>query len=93
MKKLRKLDDSELEEIGNFLYDEIFKFISSKVSPKEINDINIDLEISFQETLDISYHVSIDADELSNYNSNTISEATDKAFELLEIYLDEHFRE
>jgi hypothetical protein len=93
MKKLKKLDDDALEEIGNFLYNEIFKFISSKVSPKEIKDIDIDLEISFQETLDISYDISIDIDELSNYNSNLTSEASDKAFELLEMYLNEHYRE
>ncbi|MDR2874044.1 MAG: DUF3194 domain-containing protein [Methanobrevibacter sp.] len=93
MKKLKKLDDDALEEIGNFLYDEIFKFVSSKISPKEINDIDIDLEISFQETLDISYDVSLDIDELSEYKSNIITEAIDKSFELLESYLDEHFRE
>ncbi|MDR2830796.1 MAG: DUF3194 domain-containing protein [Methanobrevibacter sp.] len=97
MKKLKKLDECDLDEIADFLYDEIFKYINSKVPSKEIKDIDINFEISFEDKndiniLDIKTDISADFDELSNYDLNLVSEAFDNAFELLDGYLDEHFR-
>ncbi|MDR3222433.1 MAG: DUF3194 domain-containing protein [Methanobrevibacter sp.] len=96
MKKLKKLDDDALDEIADFLYDEVFNFINYKVSSKEIKDMDINFEISFKDdtnTLDITTDMSVDFDEFSKYDSNIIYKACDKALELLDGYLDEHFRE
>jgi hypothetical protein len=96
MKKLKKLDDDALDEIADFLYDEVFNLINFKVSSKEIKDMDINFEISFEydtNVLDIATDISVDFDELSKYDSNIISKACDNALELLDGYLDEHFRE
>jgi hypothetical protein len=96
MKKLKKLDDNDLDEIVDFLYDEVFKFINFNVSSKGIKDIDINFEILFEENdniLDIKTDMSADFDKLSEPNSNILSKSCDNALELLDVYLDEHFRE
>lgn len=96
MKKLKKLDDNDLDEIADFLYDEVFKFINSNVPSKGLKDININFEISFEENdnlLDLKTDLSADFDKLSEPDSNILSKACDNALELLDLYLDEHFRE
>ncbi|MDR2624584.1 MAG: DUF3194 domain-containing protein [Methanobrevibacter sp.] len=96
MKKLKKLDGRDLDEIADFLYDEVFKFINSKVQSKEIEDIDINFEISFNDgvnVLDVKTDMSADFDKLSNNDPDLISEACDNALGLLDAYLNEHFRE
>jgi len=88
---LRKLTDQELDEISQIAVEAAENFILSRVSKKEILDLQINVELTSQEGLDVDMYVDLDLDELSAADENEISQkAVDVALEKIDEYIDEN---
>lgn len=89
---MRKLTDHELDEISDIAVGQVEKYIFSRVSKKEILDLHINVELDYEEGLDVDILVDLDLDELSTSNEKEITEnAVDAALEKLDIFIDENF--
>jgi len=71
---LRSLTDQELDELSEIAVKTAENFIFSKVSKKEILDLNINVEFVYDKILDVNILVDLDLDELSSINENIIVE-------------------
>ncbi len=71
---MRRLTDQELDELSELAVESAENFIFSKVSKKEILDLNINVEFAYDEILDVNIIVDLDLDELSSVNENIIVE-------------------
>ena len=69
---MRSLNDPELDELSEIAVQTAENFIFSKVSKKEILDLNINVEFAYDEILDVNIFVDLDLDELSSVNENII---------------------
>lgn len=88
---MRKLTDQELDEISQIAVEAAENFILSRVSKKEILDLQINVELTSQEGLDVDMYVDLDLDELSAADENEISQkAVDMALEKIDEYIDEN---
>lgn len=88
---MRKLTDQELDEISQIAVEAAENFILSRVSKKEILDLQINVELTSQEGLDVDMYVDLDLDELSAADENEISQkAVDMALERIDEYIDEN---
>jgi len=88
---LRKLTDQELDEISQIAVEAAENFILSRVSKKEILDLQINVELTSQEGLDVDMYVDLDLDELSAADENEISQkAVDIALEKIDEFIDEN---
>lgn len=88
---MRKLTDQELDEISQIAVEAAENFILSRVSKKEILDLQINVELTSQEGLDVDMYVDLDLDELSAADENEISQkAVDVALERIDEYIDEN---
>ncbi|OPY24361.1 MAG: hypothetical protein A4E27_01260 [Methanobacterium sp. PtaU1.Bin242] len=88
---MRKLTDQELDEISQIAVEAAENFILSRVPKKEILDLQINVELTSQEGLDVDMYVDLDLDELSAADENEISQkAVDMALEKIDEYIDEN---
>jgi hypothetical protein len=84
---LRKLSDQELDEISELAIKSAEDFIYSKVSKKQILDLDIKVELDYHDGLDVDIHVDIQFDPLSQPDENIAEEAADHAIEKIDSFL------
>jgi hypothetical protein len=85
---LRSLTDQELDELSEIAVNTAENFIFSKVSKKEILDLNINVELIYENILDVNILVDLDLDELSSANENIIvEEAIDVTLEKIKEFI------
>jgi hypothetical protein len=85
---LRSLTDHELDELSEIAVKTAENFIFSKVSKKEILDLNINIEFIYENILDVNIMVDLDLDELSSANENIIvEEAIDASLEKIREFI------
>ena len=90
---MRKLTDEELDQISDLAVETAENYIFSRVSRKEILDMDIQANISYDEELHVDLLVDIDLDELTSVDENDLAEsAVEKALEELDIFVDKNFR-
>jgi hypothetical protein len=86
---LRKLTDQELDEISEIAVEAAENFIFSRVSKKEILDLNINVELSYGDGLDVDVLVDLVLDDLSSAQEEIADKAVDHALEKFDMFLDE----
>lgn len=85
---MRKLTNQELDEISQLAVKAAEDFIFSRVPKKEILDLNINVELIYEDGLDVDVHVDLDLDELSIADEkNIVEKATDLALEAVDEFL------
>ncbi|MGA2677148.1 MAG: DUF3194 domain-containing protein [Methanobacterium sp.] len=85
---MRSLTDQELDELSEIAVKTAENFIFSKVSKKEILDLNINVEFVYDKILDVNILVDLDLDELSSVNENIIvEEAIDVTLEKIREFI------
>ncbi|HEY0196173.1 MAG TPA: DUF3194 domain-containing protein [Methanobacterium sp.] len=89
---MRKLTDQELDKVSEVAVEAAETYILSRVSKKEILDLDINASITYQEVLDVDITVDIDLDELSPADENELAEnAVAAALKKLDNFIDENF--
>jgi hypothetical protein len=86
---LRKLSDQELDEISELAVKSVENFIYSKVSKKEILDLDIKVELQYHEGLDVDVQVDIQFDPLSNPDESIAEDAAEHAIAEIDSYMDD----
>lgn len=81
---MKKLSDSELDEISEIAVSSAEEYILSRVSKKEIIDIDISVELIYNDTLDLDVIVNIIFDDLSSADPQIANEAADFAISEIE---------
>jgi hypothetical protein len=87
---LRKLSDQELDEISELAVKSAENFIYSKVSKKEILDLDIKVELQYHEGLDVDVQVDIQFDPLSNPDESIAEDAAEHAIAEIDSYMDDN---
>lgn len=89
---MRKLTGPELDEISDIAVEAVEEIIFSRVSKKEILDLHINVEISYEDRLDVDILVDLDVDKLSNALENEIVEdAVDTAIRRLDNFISNNY--
>ena len=86
---MRNLSDQELDEISEIAVKSAEDFIYSRVSKKEILDLDIKVELDYDKGLDVDIHVDIILDPLSKSDSSMAEEAAEYAITRIDNYLSE----
>jgi len=81
-----------LDDISDFLSDNINEYILANVSSKEILDMDIKIEVSYNEKLDVDISIGLEFDEFSKADANMANIAAENSLLKLDSYLDENFR-
>jgi len=90
---LRKLSDQELDQISDLAVETAETYIFSRVSKKEILDLNINANITFNKILNVELLVDIDLDELSATDEKELAEnAVEAALYRLDSFVDDNLR-
>lgn len=90
---MRALSDEELEQISDLAVETAETYIFSRVSKKEILDMNINANITYDEVLNVEVLVDIDLDELSTIDEKELAEnAVEAALTRLDSFVDDNFR-
>jgi hypothetical protein len=84
---LRKLSDQELDEISELAAKSAENFIYSKVSKKEVTDLDIKVELDYHTGLDVDIQIDIQFDPLSKADKNIADEAATHAIGVVDEYL------
>jgi hypothetical protein len=84
---LRKLSDQELDEISELAVKSVENFVYSKVSKKEVLDLDIKVELDYHNGLDVDIQVDIQFDPLSKHDQKIAEDATDHAIADIDAYL------
>ena len=84
---MRNLSDQELDEISEIAIKSAEDFIYSKVSKKQILDLDIKVELDYDEGLDVDINVDIQFDPLSRPDENIAEEAADHAIAEIDSFL------
>lgn len=92
MKKLKKLNQEDLDDISDFISYNINEYILANVSSKEILDMDIKIEVSYNKKLDIDVAVDLEFDELSKVDANIANISVENSLLKLDKYLDKNFR-
>ncbi len=87
---MRKLSDQELDEISEIAIKSAESFIYSRVSKKEVIDIDIKVELDYHEGLDVDILVEIQFDPLSTPDESIAEDAADCAITEIDSYLAEN---
>lgn len=85
---MKKLTDEDLDKISEIAVSSAQDFILSQVSKKEIIDIDINIELNYEDVLDVNIAVDIVFDDLSSKNTKIADEAADHALLEIEKFLD-----
>jgi hypothetical protein len=92
-KKLRNLSQEDLEQISEFVSSAAQNFILQHVSRKEIVDMDIKVEMSYDEELDVDLSIDLAFDKLSTQDPEIVNTAVNFAHEELDKFLDENYRQ
>jgi hypothetical protein len=84
---LKKLSDQELDEISELAAKSVENFIYSKVSKKEVTDLDINVTLDYHTGLDVDILIDIQFDPLSQADKNIADEAAAYAIEEIDKYL------
>ena len=84
---MKKLSDNKLDEISEIAVSSAQDFIFSHVSKKEIMDIDITLELIYNDELDVDITIDIIFDELSPADPKIADNAADHVIKEIERYL------
>lgn len=94
MSKLRKLSQSDLEAITEFLTTTAENKLSKYVTSKEVIDQCVLTDISYEnEELNVDLDIDVAVDALSNLSQDNVQEVIDDSYKILDEYIDENFRE
>ncbi|MGL4669363.1 MAG: DUF3194 domain-containing protein [Methanobacteriaceae archaeon] len=98
--KLKILSEEDINTITQFVSDKAYNLTLSKVSSKEILDIDIKTEISYDEVdreLDVDLAINVDFDKLYDGDEELATNLTNEVLDLthyaLDKYLDDNFRQ
>ncbi len=86
------MSQEDLNQISDFLSSSAQNFILQRVSRKEINDLDINVKLSYKDELDVDITIDLSLDDLSTSDSDIADEAIEYSLDILETYLDENFR-
>ena len=90
---MKKLNDQELDKVSDVAVEAAEKHIFSRVSKKEILDLDINADITYQDVLNVAITIDINLDELSTVDENELVEnAVEAALNELDVFIDENFR-
>ncbi len=92
MNKLKNLSQEDLNQISDFISSTAQNYILQQVSGKEITDLDIQVELSYKEELEVDVTIDLLMDDLSIDRPEIATEAIDYALDQLEILLDENYR-
>ena len=84
---MKKLTDEELNEISEIAVLSAESYILSKVSKKEIIDIDINVELIYSDKLDVEVTVNIIFDDLCSADPQIADDAADHAIKEIEKFL------
>ena len=84
---MKKLTDEELNEISEIAVSSAESYILSKVSKKEIIDIDINVELIYSDKLDVDVTVNIMFDDLCSADPQIADDAADHAIKEIEKFL------
>jgi hypothetical protein len=84
---LKKLSDQELDEISELASKSVENFIYSKVSKKEVINLDIKVELDYHDGLDVDIQVDIQFDPLSKPYENIAEDAAAHAITEVDGYL------
>ena len=76
---MKKLSDDDLDEISENAVSSAQNFVLSRVSKKEIIDIDVSVKLIYTDKLDVDVTVNIIFDDLSNADPQIADEAADHA--------------
>ena len=86
------MSQEDLNKISDFISSTAQNYILQKVSGKEITDLDIQVELSYKEELEVDVTIDLLMDDLSIDRPEIATEAIDHALDQLEILLDENYR-
>ncbi|HOI71578.1 MAG TPA: DUF3194 domain-containing protein [Methanobacterium sp.] len=90
---MKKLNDQELDKVSDVAVEAAETYIFSRVSKKEILDLDINADITYQDALNVAITIDINLDELSTVDENELAEnAVEAALNELDVFIDENFR-
>lgn len=90
---MKKLNDQELDHISDIAVEAAENYILSRVSRKEILDMNIQANISYDEELRVDISADIDLDELSKVDQDELVDgAVQDALNALDVFIEENFQ-
>ncbi len=89
---MKRLSDNDLEEIAEIAVSAAQGFIFSRVSKKEIIDLDVTAEIDYNEKLNIDVVVDILFDDPTKADRKIADDAADYAIEKVEKFLDQSYR-
>ena len=84
---MKKLSDQELDEISELASKSVENFIYSKVSKKEVINLDIKVELDYHDGLDVDIQVDIQFDPLSKPYENIAEDAVAQAITEVDGYL------
>ncbi|MGF7118225.1 DUF3194 domain-containing protein [Methanobacterium oryzae] len=84
---MKKLTDEDLNNISEIAISSAESYIFSKVSKKEIVDIDINIELNYDKGLDVNVTVNILFDDLSSADLKMADYAADYAMDEIEKFL------
>jgi len=84
---LKKLSDHELDEISELAAKSVENFIYSKVSKKEVINLDIKVELDYHDGLDVDIQVDIQFDPLSKPDEKIAEDAAAHAIKEVDSYL------
>ncbi len=82
----------DLNEISDFLSSTAQDFILNQLPTKEINDLDVKSEISYEEELDVDLSIDLQVDELCVWEEDLVDRALEHTFQALENLLDDKYR-
>lgn len=86
------MSQEDLNQISDFISSTAQNYILQQVSGKEITDLDIQVELSYKEELEVDVTIDLLMDDLSIDRPEIATEAIDYALDQLEILLDENYR-
>ncbi len=86
------MSQEDLNQISDFLSSSAQNFILQRISRKEINDLDINVQLSYEDELEVDITVDLSLDDLSTSNPDIADEAIEYSLDILETFLDENFR-
>jgi hypothetical protein len=92
LNKLKNLSQEDLNQISDFISSTAQNYILQQVSGKEITDLDIQVELSYKEELEVDVTIDLLMDDLSIDRPEIATEAIDYALDQLETLLDENYR-
>ena len=94
MGKLKELSQEDLDDITYFLSNLVESKLSDYVTSKEVINQNIITDIGYENNqLDVDLDIDIDVDALSNLSQDDVNTIIDEAYEKLDVYIDENYRQ